>query len=168
MQHPDIQSPFNNANLIRGKDILTDFCDEPAAVEHLLDVITDYTISVVKNINNVIDADDGWFCDWGGAYWKGAARISNCSNDMIGEFLRNPEITGLDIDAGLHDLWSLADKSPEKLVLVFQNYGKPFPQLQRLLSGDWPRKRKIILYTDVDTIDEGKDLLVRLRNSIPY
>ena len=203
IQHPDIQSPFNNAHLIRGNDILTDFYDAPDAVEHLLDVITDYTISVVKNINNVIGVDDGWFCDWGGAYWKGAARISNCSNDMIGpqfytkyvlprdirllgsigggrvhycggngdvigEFFKNPEITGLDIDAGLHDVWDIADRSPEKLVLVFQNYGKPFPQLERLLSGDWPKKRNIILYTDVNTVEEGKELLVRLRNSIPY
>ncbi len=203
IQHPDIQSPFNNAHLVRGNDILLDFYDDPAAVEYLLDVITDYTIAVVKNINAMIGADDGWFCDWGGAYWKGAARISNCSNDMISprfyteyvlprdvrllgsigggrvhycgghrqvidEFFKNPEITGLDIDAGLHDLWSVAGNSPQKLVLVFQNYGKPFPQLERLLSGDWPRKRNIVLYTDVGTIEEGKDLLIRLRNSIPY
>lgn len=203
IQHTDIQSPFNNAHLIRGNDILTDFYDEPAAVEYLLDLITDYTIDVVRHINRVIGVEEGWFCDWGGAYWKGAARISNCSNDMIsprfytqyvlprdvrllgsigggrvhycgghrqviGEFFKNPEITGLDIDAGLHDLWSVAETAPDNLVLVFQNYGKPFPQLERLLSGDWPRKRNIVIYTDVKTIEEGKELLVRLRNSIPY
>jgi hypothetical protein len=79
---PDIQSPFNSAHLIRGNDILTDFYDEPAAVDRLLDVVTDFMLAVVDKAWSVIGRDDGWFPDWGGL-WKGRARISNCSMHMI-------------------------------------------------------------------------------------
>jgi hypothetical protein len=85
---PDIQSPFNSAHLIRGNDILTDFYDEPAAVDRLLDVVTDFMIAVVEKAWAVIGRDDGWLSDWGGL-WKGRARISNCSMHMISpEFYR--------------------------------------------------------------------------------
>lgn len=35
IQHPDIQSPFDTAHLVRGDDILLDFYDDPAAVARL-------------------------------------------------------------------------------------------------------------------------------------
>lgn len=198
IQHPDIQSPFNNAHLIRGNDIFLDFYDNPKAVQRLLDVITDYTIKVVKNINEVISANNGWFCDWNGAYWKGGARISNCSSDMISpelysryvlprdirllrtigggrvhycgghfkvieEFFKNPEVTGLDIDAGLHDVWDIAAKSPDKMVLAIENYGRQFAQLERLLKGDFPPKRNFIIYSTVHEIEEAKELIAHFR-----
>lgn len=199
IQHPDIQSPFNNAHLIRGNDILTDFYDKPDAVEYLLDVITDYMIVVIRNINRLIKPDNGWFCDWGGGYWKGSARISNCSSDMISpgfysnfvlprdirflraigggrihycgshtevieQFFKNPEVTGLDVDGNLHDLWQLAEKAPDNLVLAFQSYEGKFAHIDRLLAGDFPNKRNIIIYSSVETIEEGKELLARLRD----
>ena len=80
--HPDIQGPFNNAHLIRGNDILMDFYDNPEAVEALLDVVTDYMIKLVPRLKQMISDDKEWFYDWG-AIWKGAARISNCSMQMI-------------------------------------------------------------------------------------
>jgi hypothetical protein len=199
----DIQGPFNNAHLIRGNDILLDFYDDAAAVERLLDIITDYTIDLVREMNKLIDVEDGWFCDWGGAYWKGAARISNCSTDMISpqfyidhvfdrdvrllssvgggrmhycgghgdvidEFFKNPDITGLDIDASIHDLWETAKRVPEKLVLVFQDYNGTFPCVPRLLDGDWPKKRNIVLITNVESVEEGRDLRAKLLESMPY
>lgn len=202
MQQPDIQGPFNNAHLIRGNDILLDFYDDAQAVERLLDVITDYTIDAVRKINGLIGVEDGWFCDWGGAYWKGAARISNCSAEMISpefysnhvlacdvrllssvgggrmhycgrhravinEFFKNPNITGLDIDASIHDLWEVAECAPEKLVLVFQDYNGSFPGIDRLLDGDWPQKRNIVLITNVETVEEGRELRLKLLESIP-
>jgi hypothetical protein len=203
IQHPDIQGPFNSAHLIRGNDILTDFYDDPDALCRLLNIVTDHTVEALNFFNTINNQQNGWFHDWGGAYWKGNGRISNCSVDMISpefylkyvlprdmrlldsigggrihycggngdvidEFLCNPAVTGLDIDASLHDLWDIADRAPEKMVLVFQSYGKEFDQIDRLLSGDWPKKRNIILYTNVQSEEEGRELLVRLRESVPY
>lgn len=82
IQLPDIQSAFNSSHLIRGNDILTDLYDEPAAVEALLDKVTDYMIALVPWLREMITNDHEWFFDWG-AMWKGSARISNCSMHMI-------------------------------------------------------------------------------------
>ncbi len=79
---PDIQSAFNSAHLIRGNDILTDFYDAPEAVECLLDRVTDFMLMVVARAQSVGGGETGWFSDWGG-FWKGSARISNCSMHMI-------------------------------------------------------------------------------------
>jgi uroporphyrinogen-III decarboxylase len=201
MQHPDIQSPFNTAHLIRGNDIFTDMYDTPESVDALLELVTDYMIELVPVLKEQIKSDREWFFDWGGM-WKGTARISNCTSDLIGPdfyrqyvlkhdlrflrsigggrvhccassgkvieaFLDNPEITGLDCDAGIHDVWSLAEKAPEKMTLVMECYGKPFPQIDRLLHGDWPRKRNVILITQADSVAQGKELLGKLRKSIP-
>jgi hypothetical protein len=201
VQLPDIQGPFNNAHLIRGNDILLDFYDDPQAVGYLLDLVVDFTVDLLREIHSMIGYKKGWFCDWGGAYWKGGGRISNCSVDMISpefyknyvmprdirlldsigkgrmhycggngdvidEFLRNPVVTGIDVDASLHDLWDVADKAPKETVLVFQSYGKEFEQIDRLLRGDWPEKRNIILITNAPTVEQGRDILARLRESI--
>ncbi len=203
IQHPDIQGPFNSSHLIRGNDILTDFYDDPDAVCRLLDVVTDHTIEVLAHFNRLIKKQHDWFHDWGGAYWRGNGRISNCSVDMISpdfyrryvlprdirfmqsigrgrmhycggsskvieSFISNPWITGLDIDAGLHDMWQMSAMCPENVVLVLQEYGKSFPKIDRLLAGDWPAKRNIILYTSAQDVEQGRELLARLRQSVPY
>jgi hypothetical protein len=82
IQHPDIQSPFNNAHLIRGNDILTDFYDNPEAVDALLDKVTDYMIKMVPYLKEMVSGDREWFYDWG-SLWQGTARISNCTMQMI-------------------------------------------------------------------------------------
>ena len=82
IQHPDIQSAFNSAHLIRGNDILTDFYDHPAELDLLLDKVTDFMVAILKHTKAAISDDPDWFFDWG-ALWKGAARISNCSMHMI-------------------------------------------------------------------------------------
>lgn len=82
VQHPDIQSPFNTAHLIRGDDIFTDFYDDTEAVGKLLDRVTDYMIELVPHLKSRISLKNGWFYDWGGL-WKGSIRISNCSMQMI-------------------------------------------------------------------------------------
>ena len=83
IQHPDIQSPFNTAHLIRGNDILTDFFDNPDAVDALLKLVADYMIDLVPVLKAQISDDRDWFFDWG-AMWKGTARLSNCTSDLIG------------------------------------------------------------------------------------
>jgi hypothetical protein len=82
IQHPDIQSPFNTAHLIRGDDIFTDFYDNPEGVGVLLDKVTLHMIDLVPHLKSRISLKNGWFYDWGGL-WKGSLRISNCSMQMI-------------------------------------------------------------------------------------
>lgn len=82
IQHPDIQGPFNTAHLIRGDDLFTDFYDNPEGVGRLLDLVTDYMVDLVPWLKAMLGEGGGWFRDWGGL-WKGTARISNCSMQMI-------------------------------------------------------------------------------------
>jgi hypothetical protein len=83
VQHPDIQSPFNSAHLIRGNDIFMDMYDDPDSIDKLLNIITDFMLKQLQWIKSMISDDKEWFYDWGGL-WKGGARISNCSSQMIG------------------------------------------------------------------------------------
>jgi hypothetical protein len=200
LQHPDIQSAFNTAHLVRGNDILTDFYDDPAAVDALLDLVTDYMIELTLHLKRMISADNAWFFDWGGL-WKGCARISNCSMHMIsprfyrehvmprdvrffeaigggrmhycgsyGEVIRSfftvPAITGLDYDTRYHDLFDLCDIAPERVVLL-QDVAEHSALGQRLLAGDWPRKRNLIITSSAPSVPAAKDLLRRFRQSVP-
>ena len=83
LQHPDIQGVFNTAHLVRGNDILMDFYDSPEETGNFLDKVTDAMIRIVPELlKRTSPAPEGWFADWG-ALWQGAARISNCSMEMI-------------------------------------------------------------------------------------
>jgi hypothetical protein len=203
IQHPDIQSAFNSAHLIRGNDILTDFYDNPDEVDVLLDKVTDFMIEITRHTKSIISNDQDWFFDWG-SMWKGFARISNCSMQMIspelyrehvlprdtrffeaigggrmhycgitdaviGEFFKVASITGLDVDCSLHDFFALCERAPSRTVLTPTfAFGSESSVIQRLLRGDWPAKRNIIVPVATTSIEEGKRLLERLRGSIPY
>lgn len=200
IQHPDIQSPFNNAHLLRGSDLFLDMYDDPDATDTLLGNITDYMIDMIPYLKKMTSDDDEWFFDWG-ALWKGKARISNCSTTMISpemysryvlpqdmrlmkaigggrmhycgtsgkvidEFFKNHEIAGLDYDPNLHDMWDLAERTPKSVILQ-QTIKFDTKAGQRLLSGDWPRKRNIIIQTNAGSVEEGKYILNKLKYSIP-
>jgi hypothetical protein len=201
LQHPDIQSCFNSAHLIRGNDILMDFYDHPEELGILLDRVTDFMIGFIRSHIPMIHYDPAWFFDWG-ALWKGVARISNCSMHMISpefytehilprdvrflraigggrihycgtsgkviqEFFKNPEVSGLDFDGNHHDIWELSEQVPEQAVLL--QWMDPTDNesliIERLISGDWPRKRNIIFQFSAASVEEGRDLLERLRHS---
>ncbi|MBI4977539.1 MAG: hypothetical protein HZC28_08660 [Spirochaetes bacterium] len=202
IQHPDIQSAFNSAHLIRGNDILLDFYDAPEAVSHLLDTVTDFMIAITEHLKSMISDDTKYFFDWG-SMWKGAARISNCSmhlispewyrehvfprdvrffkalgggrmhycgsyGEVIDEFFKVPSITGLDFDIAHHDFHAICAKAPEHVVITAtggRNADHPF--IKRLLSGDWPKKRNIIIPVNAASVEEGKKILEALRKSIP-
>lgn len=201
LQHPDIQSPFNTAHLIRGNGIFTDFFDAPEQVGLLLEKVTDFMIALMGELKSCRTDGDGWFCDWG-AYWKGHARISNCTSDMLGpelyneyvlphdlrffeavgggrihccggapgvidNLVANPLISGMDFDSGLHDPGHVCQLAAPETVLVLQEYGKAYPYTERLLAGDWPEKRNVVLITEAPTLDAGRELLGKLRASIP-
>jgi hypothetical protein len=200
IQHPDIQGPFNTAHLVRGDDIFTDFYDNPAAVERLLDLVTDYMIDLVPHLKRMISQDREWFHDWGG-FWQGTARISNCSMQMISpdfymqyifprdkrlmeaigggrihycgrtrevlkRFLDLPGISAVDYDHRYHDLEELCSLAPENLVL-FQGLDLKSETAKKLLSGQWPKKRNLLFAVTVDSVEEGREALKRLKASIP-
>jgi len=203
IQHPDIQSAFNSAHLIRGNDILTDFYDHPDEVGVLLDKVTDFMIEITRHTKSMISHDQDWFFDWG-SMWKGVARISNCSMQMISlefycehvlprdtrffeaigggrmhycgitdsvidEFFKVPSVTGLDVDTTRHDFFALCERAPLRSVLTPTGaFGSRSDIIQRLLRGDWPAKRNIIVPVAAASIEEGQRLLERLRGTIPY
>jgi hypothetical protein len=200
IQHPDIQSAFNSAHLIRGDDIFIDLIDHPEDVSILLDKVTDFMLQQISWLRNMITDDPEWFYDWG-VLWKGKARISNCSSQMIGPgmygefvlprdirlmesigggrmhycgdntevikaFFANEHIHSLDYDSR-HDLWELAALAPKDFAL-FQRIPQDSPTEQRLLNGDWPEKRNIILVVNAEDIDKGRNLLQSYRNACPF
>lgn len=82
VQHPDVQSSFNSAHLIRGNDILYDFYDYPDETDCLLSKVTDFMIDWITAAKAQITNDSEWFYDMGGL-WKGGARISDCSLQFL-------------------------------------------------------------------------------------
>jgi len=202
IQPPDLQSPFNCAHLIRGNDILLDFIDNPAAVDALLDRVTDYMILLVPHLKAMIGGEEGWFLD-NGALWKGGARISNCTMQLIspafyrrhvlqrdrrlferigggrihycgtntrvvGDFLSIPRCSGFDFLSGMgyDDVWSFAAKTPANAIIL-KDVDAGSPEMERLLSGDWPEKKTIILKTCCRSLDQARDLLGKLREAAP-
>lgn len=203
IQHMDIQSPFNNAHLIRGNDILTDFYDQPEVVDRVLEVTTDFMIDVARHNKAMISNDREWFFDWQ-AMWKGAIRISNCSMhmispefykthilkhdkrfleavgggrihycgtapDVIQDFFTIPTLSGLDVEFWRHDFHALAPRMPKRVSLITTgNIWRDSDFMKRLLAGDWPEKRNIILQVSAKSVEDGKRILEQLRNAMPY
>jgi hypothetical protein len=203
IQHPDIQSAFNSAHLIRGNDILTDFYDAPDKVGRLLDRVTDFMVAITKHTKAMISDDPEWFFDWG-ALWKGSARISNCSMHMISpkfyqqhvfprdlrffdsvgggrmhycgtadsiidEFFKVPSIAGLDVDHTHHDFYTLCERAPKRVVIIpTLPFTRDSQELKRMLRGDWPQKRNIIISVEASSVEDGREILQQLRRSLPY
>lgn len=97
----------------------------------------------------------------------GGGRIHYCGthdNGLFDAFFSINNLSGVDYDGAYHDLWALSEKAPKRVTLL--QYMKP-AQIERLLSGDWPKKRNIILQVSAGSVEEGKDLLRRLRESMP-
>ncbi len=201
IQHPDIQSAFNSAHLIRGNEIFTDFYDCPAAVDALLDKVTDFMIVQTRRLKAMISDDPDWFFDWG-ALWKGAARISNCTmqlisprayrehvlprdirflqavgggrlhycglaREVVDEFLKLPGLSGLDVDFSRHDFFELCARAPRRVV-VFGRFSEDHPTARRLLAGEWPGKRNLVICLRTASAAGAAAQLRRLRAAIPH
>ena len=98
----------------------------------------------------------------------GAGRIHYCGthdNGLMDSFFEMPNMTGVDFDGKYHDLWELCERAPENVTLLVYATGDT---RKRLLAGDWPKKRNIIIQSYVSSIEDGKALYQRLRDSMPY
>ncbi len=198
MQLPDYQGPFNNAQLLRGTDILFDFYDSPEHVHILLDKMTDYQIQISKYYRELAGMEEGYFADWG-MYWKGGARICNCSLHLLStEFYRDfikqydekfldamgggrihycgthdnglidmlanvKNNNGLDLDSQFHNIWETCGKLPKETVVTMP---ASEADITRILSGDFPNKRNIVLSMNADNIEDGKYLYQNIKKVI--
>lgn len=101
----------------------------------------------------------------------GGGRVHYCglTGAVIDEYFKVPTITGLDVDFDHHDFFALCERAPRPVVLMPTLPFKPgSPVLQRLLRGDWPAKRNIIIFTEAPTVEDAKRQLDQLRKAIPY
>ena len=97
----------------------------------------------------------------------GAGRIHYCGehdDGLMDSFFEMPNMTGVDFDGTYHDLWELSERAPEKVSLLVYATRE---NIDRLLSGDWPKKRNIIIQAYAPSIEAGRDLYRRLRDSMP-
>lgn len=98
----------------------------------------------------------------------GMGRIHYCGthdNGLTDSFFEMPNMTGLDFDGKYHDLWEMAERTPENVTLLVYATGDI---RKRLLAGDWPKKRNIIIQSYVSSIEDGRALYEKLRSSMPY
>jgi len=75
---PDLQGPFNNAHLLRGNDIFTEFYDDPESIDVLLNKVTQYQIKMTRHYHELCGIGKGILYDWAGI-WRGNLRICNCT-----------------------------------------------------------------------------------------
>ena len=73
---------------------------------------------------------------------------------------------GYQVEASRRDDRQLAEIAPSKVTLAADQYGGGSGQIERLLEGDWPKKRNIIVMTEAPTIESAKELLRKLRLSV--
>lgn len=99
----------------------------------------------------------------------GGGRIHYCgtSSEVIEEFFKVSLISGLDVDCKHHDFFELCERAPRHVVLSpTGGFSPESRELNRLLSGNWPEKRNIIILVNASSIAEGKSLLRALRKSV--
>lgn len=101
----------------------------------------------------------------------GGGRIHYCgiTGAVIDDFFKVPLLTGLDVDCSRHDFFRLCERAPLRVVVTpTGSFGRDSEEIRRLLRGDWPAKRNIIVPVYARSIEEGQRLLEELRTSVPY
>jgi hypothetical protein len=83
---------------------------------------------------------------------------------VIDSFINLPPVTGFDYDDALHDLKDICERAPA-YVPVFCWTHSGSRTMKDLLDGKWPDKRNIIIGADAPSVEEGRVLLNKLRNS---
>ncbi len=98
----------------------------------------------------------------------GGGRIHYCGthdDGLFDSFFEMPGMSGVDFDGTYHDLWELSERAPENVSLLVYATAE---HRKRLLSGDWPKKRNIIIQVYSSSIEQGRELYRQLRDSMPY
>lgn len=98
----------------------------------------------------------------------GGGRMHYCgtNSNVIKCFLQNDFIHSLDFDIKCYDLWSLSECASKNLTLGL-SLDSSFETYHRLIKGEWPEKRNIILFFHAKSMQEGKEALDALRRSVP-
>jgi len=97
----------------------------------------------------------------------GGGRMHYCGTHdkgLLDSFFTMDKMYGLDFDGTHHDLWEVSAKTPKHIALSLAISPQ---QRERLISGDWPDKRNIILQIYVSSKAEGIEVLKNLRDSVP-
>jgi len=97
----------------------------------------------------------------------GGGRMHYCGShgSVIDWFFTNPSLTGLDYDSTYHDLWSLCERAPKNVILL-ADVNLDTETGKRLLSGEWPNKKNIIIHAWASSTQQGKDMYRRLKASV--
>ena len=70
----------------------------------------------------------------------------------------------------IHDFWDVCEHAPKHLILTpTSGFRENSDELNRLLRGDWPAKRNIVVSVWSDSIEPeaGRELVRKLRASVP-
>jgi hypothetical protein len=96
----------------------------------------------------------------------GGGRMHYCGQvqAVIKDFFTIPDLHGFDGDPEFHDLWEIAPWAPKNLPISLK-YSRNTPAGERLLAGDWPAKRNLIIGFGAKTVAEGRETLKLMRES---
>lgn len=96
----------------------------------------------------------------------GGGRIHYCGTpgEVIEDFYGLPGLNGLDVSPIHHEYFALCEATPDHIALLTK-FGQDAPEVTRLLAGDWPRKRNLIIQATAASVGEGRALLKALRKS---
>lgn len=96
----------------------------------------------------------------------GGGRIHYCGTypEVINSFINLPPVTGFDYDDSLHNLFDICKMTPANVPVYCWTHGGS-DTMAKLLSGVWPEKRNIIIGVDAASVEEGRVLLQKLRDS---
>lgn len=96
----------------------------------------------------------------------GGGRIHNCGKNpsIVRRFLSIPELSGIDYDLDYDDLFELCAKAPAGMVLS-QKISVGSPLTERLIKGDWPKKRNLMFTLRAKTREEGMECMAALKQA---
>jgi hypothetical protein len=80
---PDLQGPLDNAELLRGMDIFTDFYERPDKVQDILQRMASAQVAFAKKLKLIIDEPDTGFCSQHGVMLPGSILVRNDSSIML-------------------------------------------------------------------------------------
>lgn len=97
----------------------------------------------------------------------GTGRMHYCGShpEVMEELFTMPGVNGLDYDGNLHDLWKMSEWAPKGMPILdgIGDNEKDRAKLNRLMSGDVPKKRNIIYYVYSESQESGREIYEGLK-----